>query len=306
MFSEDSFAYDSSQLSSSNCTPRDQQYSTITSPVRKRGKPGFMSKRIGRERENNYSLFNLAISQSQDSVLSSQGYSQDVLHKIGMLSCQGSQDSYSQTREVISHCDSFPMASGEDSSSSWIEGASNIPFLRSSTNSSSPRPFAKPEKSNKEYECFVPLPVSNPFVNITSCCAGKRKSPTGNASGSNKVTITSMRDYPRYIMDFEQEAVIGRGSFSEVYKAKRRCDGVSYAVKRLSAEIQSESEGLNMVKEVCALAVLQDCEHIVRYFGSWIECGHLWIQTELCLQVTLDRYVIKPNPQSKESGRAGS
>jgi hypothetical protein len=42
---------------------------------------------------------------------------------------------------------------------------------------------------------------------------------------------------------------------------------------------------------VCALAVLQGCPNIIRYFSCWLQDGDLYIQTELCLDYTLEIYV---------------
>ena len=92
-----------------------------------------------------------------------------------------------------------------------------------------------------------------------------------------------------YLMFYK--GILGEGTFSTVFKARRRLDGCLYAVKRLKTQIQSERGGEEALKEVCALAALQGCPHIVRYFGCWLEDLHLWIQTELCLPYTLDIFV---------------
>ena len=65
-----------------------------------------------------------------------------------------------------------------------------------------------------------------------------------------------------------------------------------YAVKKIKKKIGSVSEGNIVVKETCAHAALTGCPNLVRYFGCWLDDGHLHIQTELCDLGTLDRFVV--------------
>jgi hypothetical protein len=83
----------------------------------------------------------------------------------------------------------------------------------------------------------------------------------------------------------------GTGTFSSVFCARRRLDGTLYAVKKINKKICSESEGNLVVKESCALAALTGCPHLIRYFGCWIDDGHLHIQTEYCNKGSLDRFI---------------
>ena len=54
-----------------------------------------------------------------------------------------------------------------------------------------------------------------------------------------------------------------------------------------------------MVREACALAVLQGCPQIIRYFGCWLDNHHLYIKTELCHLGTLEDLISpRPNPSS--------
>ena len=93
--------------------------------------------------------------------------------------------------------------------------------------------------------------------------------------------------------DFEQEGIMGEGTFSTVFKSRNRLDGCLYAVKKLKRKITNRSSRIDILKEVCALAALADCPHLIRYYACWIEDSHLWIQTELCLKTTLDIFVSK-------------
>ena len=68
-----------------------------------------------------------------------------------------------------------------------------------------------------------------------------------------------------------------------------------YAVKRIKKKISSESEGRLVVKESCALASLMSCPFMIRYFGCWIDDGHLYIQTEYCDKGSMDCFVLESN-----------
>ena len=80
-----------------------------------------------------------------------------------------------------------------------------------------------------------------------------------------------------------------------MFCAKKRLDGTLYAVKRVKKKISSENEGKLIVRESCALASLMNCPYMVRYFGCWIDNGHLHIQTEYCDKGSLDCYVMSLN-----------
>lgn len=57
--------------------------------------------------------------------------------------------------------------------------------------------------------------------------------------------------------------------------------------------------GALLVREACALAVLQGCPQIIRYFGCWLDNHHLYIKTELCHLGTLEDLIsLRPNPSS--------
>ncbi len=52
----------------------------------------------------------------------------------------------------------------------------------------------------------------------------------------------SPSDISRYLHDFLEFAVIGRGSFCEVYQAKHRLDGCTYAVKKYMQPLETEAQ----------------------------------------------------------------
>ena len=78
--------------------------------------------------------------------------------------------------------------------------------------------------------------------------------------------------------DFKDSRKIGKGSFSEVFKASSRLDGSFYAIKR-------SKDSLSAREEVEILAQLIDqsiCANVIRYHTAWEEGGAIFLQMELC------------------------
>ena len=90
----------------------------------------------------------------------------------------------------------------------------------------------------------------------------------------------------RFRSEFEHIVLIGRGSFSEVFKCRHRIDMAEYAIKRSASNARGSLNRQQMEKEVRILAELSNCNNrcsrIVQYFGCWTEEGRLFIQLELC------------------------
>mmetsp|Transcript_9326 Transcript_9326/g.14057 ORF Transcript_9326/g.14057 Transcript_9326/m.14057 type:complete len:636 (+) Transcript_9326:71-1978(+) len=245
-------------------TPSDIDTTIHTlSPVRKRGKPGRISRLLGMDTENNPSLFNLAV--SQDSQLSQSQTScsqQDVMNRLGQLSCR------------------VPYETSMDGYEDHTNESYVVPSL-------TPKP-SLPKTDNKsdgygEKKITIAPAVINPFIR-EGYKSSKHKRPT-------TMWIQPYKERPRYITDFEEEGVLGEGSFSVVYRARKRIDGTEYAVKRLKSRICSESEGIHLLREVCALAALKGCPNLVQFYNAWVEDAHIWMQMELCLKTNLDVFV---------------
>jgi hypothetical protein len=108
-----------------------------------------------------------------------------------------------------------------------------------------------------------------------------------------------------YNSNYEHEISIGRGAFSDVYVSRRKLDGTLYAVKRVNAKFSGERTQQRVLKEVHALAVLRGCPNLIGYYDSWVEEGHLWIATELCLKENLYSFILY-GPLLTSSVRLGS
>lgn len=120
---------------------------------------------------------------------------------------------------------------------------------------------------------------------------------------SNDVQRNKYTTDSRFNEDFEDIEEIGSGGFGQVFKAKHRIDGKTYAIKRV--KYNSEKE----VREVKALAALSHV-NIVQYHFCWLgqdweydteqsmnsatprsktEC--LFIQMEFCDKGTLEQWM---------------
>jgi wee1-like protein kinase len=99
----------------------------------------------------------------------------------------------------------------------------------------------------------------------------------------------------RFLEEFKDSKVIGKGNFSVVYRAQHKIDGCVYAVKKTKGAVKT------CRSEAQFLAALSSCgaassEHIVRYYSCWIEDGRLHLQTELC-DCSLSQIVRERNPR---------
>ncbi|KAI5310804.1 hypothetical protein KEM55_001777 [Ascosphaera atra] len=88
----------------------------------------------------------------------------------------------------------------------------------------------------------------------------------------------AMNTTSRYATEFEEEAMLGKGSYGAVYRAKHHVDGQVYAVKKIplsekklrSLQAKGFQELENILKEIRTLARLEH-KNVVRYFGAWVE-----------------------------------
>lgn len=71
----------------------------------------------------------------------------------------------------------------------------------------------------------------------------------------------------RYASDFEEIAVLGKGAFGQVVKARNLLDSRYYAIKKVK---QTESKLASILSEVMLLASLNH-KYVVRYYAAWLE-----------------------------------
>ncbi|CAB1110614.1 unnamed protein product [Ectocarpus sp. CCAP 1310/34] len=81
----------------------------------------------------------------------------------------------------------------------------------------------------------------------------------------------------RYLRDFDEEGLIARGSFGDVYRTRHRLDGTRYAIKKVvfRGTGMSNPRAQAVMREVQCLAQL-DHKNVVRYHTSWLESS--WVE----------------------------
>ncbi|GAB7338669.1 hypothetical protein MBLNU457_5397t1 [Dothideomycetes sp. NU457] len=85
-------------------------------------------------------------------------------------------------------------------------------------------------------------------------------------------------DSTRYIRDFEEIRMLGKGGYGTVHQCNHRLDGYSYAVKKIplasSVLYRVQQKGPSELNAILTeLRTMAGMEHpnIVRYYGGWIE-----------------------------------
>lgn len=95
----------------------------------------------------------------------------------------------------------------------------------------------------------------------------------------------------RFAEEFKVDAFIASGCFGCVYKCTNYLDGMEYAVKKSALPVAGTNRERLARNEVFAHAALKAHRHIVTYYSSWIEDGHLFIQMEYCNRGSLETII---------------
>jgi len=87
----------------------------------------------------------------------------------------------------------------------------------------------------------------------------------------------------RYEEEFLELSEVASGEFGCVLHARHRLDGHDYAVKvNKKMLIPGSYQEKRAMREVLAHATLNNHQHVVRHYNSWVEEGRLFIQNEFC------------------------
>lgn len=145
------------------------------------------------------------------------------------------------------------------------------------------RGFGSPMKGSDGGDHFMNMCMSPPSLtfSITSRDVADLLPRSSSMLSEDSVVGCYARTPAIYIQEFTELCEIGRGAFGRVVKAKKRTDAMVYAIKISWTTIKGERDQEARSREVHALARC-DHPHILRYFTSWIEDGHLYLQTEFC------------------------
>lgn len=139
-----------------------------------------------------------------------------------------------------------------------------------------PSPFALHTPSLNNTNPFSPKP--NRSANLTT---------TMPPPHPREPSVPAAHVCSSYRQDFEEQRVVGTGSFGRVMVAKNKIDGAVYAVKRGLRPVRN----MHSLNEVFALAALGSHPNIVRYYRAWIEDAHLYIQMEYCEMGSLSAWL---------------
>ncbi|KAI5283346.1 hypothetical protein KEM54_002198, partial [Ascosphaera aggregata] len=115
---------------------------------------------------------------------------------------------------------------------------------------------------------------------IEMMASGAAISDTPLDTASLHSQVYGVTSASRYATEFEEEALLGRGSYGAVYRAKHHVDGQMYAVKKIplsekklrSLQDKGFHELESILREIRTLARLEH-KNVVRYFGAWVEYG---------------------------------
>uniref|UniRef100_A0A2K6NPP8 Eukaryotic translation initiation factor 2-alpha kinase 1 n=1 Tax=Rhinopithecus roxellana TaxID=61622 RepID=A0A2K6NPP8_RHIRO len=78
----------------------------------------------------------------------------------------------------------------------------------------------------------------------------------------------------RYLNEFEEVAILGKGGYGRVYKVRNKLDGQYYAIKKILIKGATKTDCMKVLREVKVLAGLQH-PNIVGYHTAWIEHVHV-------------------------------
>lgn len=187
-----------------------------------------------------------------------------------------------------------------DRASSGPTTSSSSGLSSSSSLTSNSVSLSAPESDFSENASKSCLSVSFEYPLMNGLRENKRKSGiklSPNDALSNKYTVEC-----RFQKDFEDIEEIGSGGFGQVFKAKHKIDGKTYAIKRVKYNTEKA------VREVKALATLNHV-NIVQYHACWLGEDYdpeqivnsdssrsktrcLFIQMEFCDKGTLEDWIV--------------
>uniref|UniRef100_A0A3P9DPY2 non-specific serine/threonine protein kinase n=1 Tax=Maylandia zebra TaxID=106582 RepID=A0A3P9DPY2_9CICH len=82
-------------------------------------------------------------------------------------------------------------------------------------------------------------------------------------------SVLQHRQISRFVSEFEELQLLGKGAFGAVIKVQNKLDGCYYAVKRI--QVNPASKQFRRIKGEVTLLSRLNHENIVRYYNAWIE-----------------------------------
>ena len=108
----------------------------------------------------------------------------------------------------------------------------------------------------------------------------------------------SEQEVKHHLDNFEMISKIGQGSFSNVFKARCKSDGNTYAIKILKRPISSDSQRHKLIRELKYVKELNN-PHVLSYIFCWEQDQIVHYQMEWCAGGSLSSFITqwqKENP----------
>ncbi|KAF6280615.1 eukaryotic translation initiation factor 2 alpha kinase 1 [Rhinolophus ferrumequinum] len=131
-----------------------------------------------------------------------------------------------------------------------------------------------------------------------------RQDPCEDNSHIQKIRsreVTFEAQTSRYLNEFEELAILGKGGYGRVYKVRNKLDGQYYAIKKILIKGATKTDCMKVLREVKVLAGLQH-PNIVGYHTAWIEHVHMArTQDRIALQLPSLKVIPSQEDDSDQS-----
>lgn len=132
-----------------------------------------------------------------------------------------------------------------------------------------PSQFLRSTDGESSYRWNKGANVNEPSTAYSAMADNRRRarSVSNRSLIDREQMINPSMNFSRYRSDFEESAILGRGAYGEVSKARNKLDGRLYAIKKI---IATAGELTSILQEVWLLSRLNH-QYVVRYFTAWLE-----------------------------------
>ena len=98
--------------------------------------------------------------------------------------------------------------------------------------------------------------------------------------------------------EYDVGKLCGKGKFSTVYKAKRKMDNLTVALKKIAVDVMDKKEVEACMQEVMLLKSVTDHPNIISYLDSFLHENYLIIVLEWAGAGDLKRQISKAKQKS--------